>query len=164
MQTTLKNLLLGLLLVTAGYANACDKHDHAHTNGLTKETWTFKSYECPHGCSDILRKVLDQQLSTPLDLSESGSWTTGTLGACQAPLSVKTETVSRKNLLQQINGSLPPAKSLTAAKLGLSSTDPIVAEVLCTGQEGQKISGRFIQAKPGKLLSMDEEGAILIYE
>jgi hypothetical protein len=164
MHAMLKPSLALLLLLSVAYSVACENHQPMSGKPLEKTNWKLSTYNCPYGCSDILKNILEKQLGTTIDFKGTAPWVSGTFDACHKPIEIKTKTINIHLLMKEINGALPPLQAISPRELNLQTKNPLIADVLCLGNENQKISHRFIQDDAGRLIAIDEETSILIYE
>lgn len=160
----LKPSLALLLLLSVAYSMACENHQPASRNQLEKTNWKLSTFKCPHGCSDVMKNILEKQLGATIDFKGAAPWVSGTSDACHKPLEMKTKTIDVHLLVHEINGSLPRSQAISPQDLNLQTKNPLIADVICLGSENQKISHRFIQDDSGRLITIDEEMSILIYE
>ena len=163
MQAALKLILASSLLFFDAYSAACESN-HMNTGNLNKTEWTLSEYKCPRGCSSILKNLLNNQLGQSIDLKGAAPWTSGTADACQQIIQLKTTEANVRVLFEEINSRLPPGKAISPEDLNIKTHKALVVDVLCSGIEDQQISHRFIQDHSNRLISIDEETSVLIFE
>lgn len=163
MQAMLNPLLALLLLLSCAYAAACEDHLPS-TGSLNKTNWKLSTYKCPYGCSSALKNVLENQLGQSIDIKGKDPWVSGTSDPCHKLIDIKSKTIDIDALMKEINDGLPPLEQISPKELDIQTSKPLIADVLCRGNENQKISHRFIQDHSGRMIAIDEEKSILIYE
>ncbi|HEX4917196.1 MAG TPA: hypothetical protein VFV43_04800 [Limnobacter sp.] len=68
------------------------------------------------------------------------------------------------DLLGEINQGQAQNRKLTLSELNMTSPQVPVHDVICTGQEAQRLSFRFIRNSARQLTVIDEETSVLVYE
>lgn len=160
----LKPSLALLLLLSVAYSMACENHQPASRNQLEKTNWKLSTFKCPHGCSDVMNNILEKQLGTTIDFKGAAHWVSGTSDASHKPIEIKTKTIDIYLLMKETNDALPRSQAISPREVNLQTKNYLIADVLCLGHENQEISHRFIQDDSGRLIAIDEEMSILIYE
>lgn len=157
-----KSILLAGLLSTP-VALACGASTGITTNEL-KSSWRLQNYSCPKGCSDLLHSVLKNQLGEVIYFSGEIPWRSGTSDPCIRLISVKSKIMNSTDLLGEINQGQAQNRKLTLSELNMTSPQVPVHDVICTGQEAQRLSFRFIRNSARQLTVIDEETSVLVYE
>lgn len=111
-----------------------------------------------------MNNILEKQLGTTIDFKGAAPWVSGTSDASHKPIEIKTKTIDIYLLMKEVNGARPPLQAISPRELNLKTKNPLIADVLYLGNDNQKISHRFIQDNSGRLIAIDEETSILIYE
>lgn len=127
-------------------------------DGLLKTDWALHTYECPMGCSAIIKQVVQPKLNTPLHIGSSG--VSGALeGECTGPTQVEIQPMPRKQLMAELNQALPP-KARYSVKHMKRLPNPVNAGwVLCNGVRQVRV----LSATPGELITLYEANTWLVY-
>lgn len=154
---TLASVLVPLII------NAQNTSTGADAPVLKNTIWTLQDYQCPSGCSNHLQEILNSQIGQSIDFSGQSLWKSGTGDTCKQ---LKSATQSKRitaELQRQIKLSTPRIRQIKDSDLKLPSPKVWVIDVLCSGEEGQALSHRFMLNTLGYLVTIDEESSILIY-
>lgn len=130
-------ILLSVPLSAALLACNAPKEEFVST---TPTQWRFDSYSCAFDCDPILEEALKSRIGKVLDFK---SPRTGfdLFGECSGTLSLKESRISRDELLEQLNQTVPPDQRFSEKNTGLTEPTINTAQAICS--ENGKTSSTF---------------------
>lgn len=147
-------ILMGVLLSTT--LLACNE-SKGEPKDSTQTQWRFNSYSCAFGCDPMLEEVLKPRIGDVLDLT---SPKTGfdLFSECGGTLSLKVTNLSRDELLQQLNQTVPPNQRFSKKNTGLTKSTLDTAIAICN-ENGKSSSTFWVVSLSEETMKVYFEGA-----
>ena len=135
---------------------ACNASKEESTDS-TQTQWRFESYSCAFACDPMLDEVLKPRIGDVLDFKSPQNGF-DLFSECGGTISLKPTKLSREELFEQLNQTVPPNQLFSEKNTGLAESTLNTAQAICH-ENGKSSSTFWVVSRNNQEMKVYFEGA-----